>query len=251
MIKEYLDELSFKYNNTSFIEDDPISIPHQFSLPYDIEISGFIAATLAWGQRKSIIKSLKQLMAWMDYSPHDFIMNSTVKELDIFKQFKYRTFNGHDCLFLLQSLQYIFQNHGSIGQVFNLAYQEHHNIKDSIAVFRKTMLTIPHLERSEKHIANPLKGSAAKRINMYLRWMVRKDNNGVDFGLWDFIPMSALKIPLDVHTGTVSRKLELLDRKQNDWKAVDILSDKLLEFDPLDPIKYDFALFGAGVNKEI
>lgn len=250
-IKFYLDQLVEKYNTTDFIELDPISIPHQFNKKEDIEIAGFLAATIAWGNRKAILKSANQLIAWMDYAPHDFLLNAQDEDFELFRPFVYRTFNGEDCIFFLKSLQQIYKYEGGLSQVFNNAYENTQNIKECIANFRFHFLKLDHQKRSEKHIANTEKGSAAKRINMYLRWMVRKDKQGIDFGLWDFIPMKELMIPLDIHSGTVARKLELLTRKQDDWKAVKELTTNLALLDPNDPVKYDFALFGAGINKEL
>lgn len=250
-ILEYLEKKVIAYNRSSFIESDPISVPHSFTQKEDVEISAFFAATLAWGNRKAILKSLNQLMNWMDNAPFDFIKNAEGKDLDHLLNFKYRTFNGNDCQFFIKSLQNIFLIHGGLEHVFSQAFNETKCVKETIHQFKEVFFSINHPTRTMKHIADPLKGSAAKRINMFLRWMVRFDNRGVDFGIWKNIPMSELMIPLDVHSGTVARKLELLDRKQNDWKAVELLTNKLKEFDPNDPVKYDFALFGVGVNKDL
>ncbi|MDA3892929.1 MAG: TIGR02757 family protein [Salinivirgaceae bacterium] len=247
-LEDFLNSKVKKYNCTDFIEFDPISIPHNFTTKKDIEISGFLTATIAWGNRKAILKSANQLMRWMDNSPHDFIINHTENDLKPFKNFVYRTFNGKDCIFFLKSLHNIYQNHNGIENVFNNGYIIKESVEDSIAHFRNVFLSIPHFDRSTKHIANPAKGSSAKRINMFLRWMVRKDKAGVDFGIWDKIRMADLLLPLDVHTGNMARKLELLERKSNDWKAVDEVTNNLKIFDKNDPVKYDFALFGLGVN---
>ncbi len=249
--KDLLDELVRKYNRMDFIEADPISIPHQFTHEEDIAIAGFLAATIAWGNRKAILKAARQWMAWMDHAPHDFIQHATASDLEPFERFKYRTFNGVDCVFFMKSLQFIYAEKGGLRTAFEEAYAATQSMQGTIAGFRSIFLQYPHQPRSEKHIANPLTGSAAKRINMFLRWMVRKDEKGVDFGLWHGIPASALQIPLDVHSGRVAREFGLLQRKQNDWKAVEELTAKLRELDADDPVKYDFALFGAGVNGEI
>jgi uncharacterized protein (TIGR02757 family) len=247
-LEDFLNSKVKKYNCTDFIEFDPISIPHNFTTKKDIEISGFLTATIAWGNRKAILKSANQLMRWMDNSPHDFIINHTENDLKPFKNFVYRTFNGKDCIFFLKSLHNIYQNHNGIENVFNNGYIIKESVEDSIAHFRNVFLSIPHFDRSTKHIANPAKGSSPKRINMFLRWMVRKDKAGVDFGIWDKRRMADLLLPLDVHTGNMARKLELLERKSNDWKAVDEVTNNLKIFDKNDPVKYDFALFGLGVN---
>lgn len=247
LLKEFLDEKHFLYNNRSFIATDPIQIPHRFTKKEDIEIAGFLAATIAWGQRKSIIANSTKLMLWMDEAPHDFILNHTAKDLSTFKTFVHRTFNGTDCVFFLRSLQHIYKKHGGLENAFS----QHLNasdetIKNAIVGFRKLFLSTKHESRSEKHISNPDAKSSAKRLSMYLRWMVRDDKTGVDFGIWKNIKPSQLCLPLDVHTGNVSRKLNLLHRTQNDWQAVEEITSVLRSFDKKDPVKYDFALFGLG-----
>jgi len=247
-IKEFLDEKVFLYNNKSFIETDPIQIPHLFTKKEDIEIAGFLAATIAWGQRKSIINNAKQLVTWMDMSPHEFIIGAKTKDLAVFKKFVHRTFNGDDCVFFLQSLQNLYKEFNSLENAFSSGLSKKDT--DSYATitnFRKNFFSIKHPSRTEKHVSNPSGGSSAKRLCMYLRWMVRKDKTGVDFGIWNSISPSNLYLPLDVHTGNISRKLGLLHRKQNDWKAVNEITQMLKKFDPKDPIRYDFALFGLGV----
>jgi len=246
-IKEFLDEKAEKYNHPNFIETDPIQIPKQFNDINDIEISAFLASTIAWGQRVTIIKNMQKLMALMDNAPYDFIQNFKNKDLHRFTYFKHRTFNGDDCKFFLQSLQNIIHNYKSLGHLFKKIYLSEGDVFNSLIKFREVFFEIDHQKRTEKHFSNVLKNSSAKRLNMFLRWMVRKDNNGVDFGIWDQISMSNLFLPLDVHTGNVARKLGLLERKQNDWKAVCEITNVLREFDRNDPIKYDFALFGLGV----
>lgn len=250
-LKEYLDEKVEKYNCPDFIELDPISIPHQFTNRHDIEIAAFLSATIAWGNRKAILKSAKQLMNWMDHSPYDFIANHTENDLKPFENYVYRTFNGKDCIFFLKSLKNIYLNHGGLQKIFTDSFKNSGSIKAAIVTFRELFLSIDHEARTTKHIANPNKGSSAKRVNMFLRWMVRDDNNGVDFGLWKEIDKKHLLLPLDVHTATVARKLELLCRKSNDWKAVEELTNNLRSFDSSDPVKYDFALFGIGVNNDL
>ncbi|MFA8451580.1 MAG: TIGR02757 family protein [Bacteroidales bacterium] len=246
-----LEEAAILYNQPSFIKKDPISIPHQFTSKEDIEISGFLTSIISWGRRDNILKSANKLMSLMDNKPYDFLINSKEKDLRPFENFIYRTFQGVDCIFLVSALREVYQSGSNLEDLFSKPFQKHQSIKMSISECRNTLLSYPHLQRSEKHLANPLKGSAAKRINMFLRWMVRKDNNGVDFGIWNKIPTSALICPLDVHSGRVARHLGLLNRKQNDWKAAAELTTNLKELDIDDPIKYDFALFGLGVNYSI
>ncbi|MFC2096526.1 TIGR02757 family protein [Bacteroidota bacterium] len=246
-LKNFLDEKAEKYNHTDFIESDPIQIPHLFSDKNDIEIVAFLSSTIAWGQRVTIIKNMQKLIALMDHSPYEFIMNSSEQDLNRLRYFKHRTFNGEDCKFFVRSLKNIYINHNGLGELFQSLCDKEKNIFDTLAKFRNVFFEIKNPERTQKHVSNVLKGSSAKRLNMFLRWMVRKDNNGVDFGLWNKIPMSDLFLPLDVHTGNVARTLGLLKRKQNDWKAVEEVTSILREFDPIDPIRYDFALFGLGV----
>ncbi len=246
-IKEFLDEKVDRYNHPDFIESDPIQIPHLFSDKYNIEISAFLASTIAWGQRVTIIKNLQKLMVLMDHAPYDFIMNHSENDLDRLSYFKHRTFNGVDCKFFIKSLKNIYSNHGSIGDLVQAIFIEKKSVFSILSGFREVFFEIEYPERTQKHFSNVLKGASAKRLNMYFRWMVRNDNRGVDFGLWRKIPMAELYLPLDVHTGNIARKLGLLKRKQNDWKAVEEVTCKLRSFDPVDPVKYDFALFGLGV----
>ncbi len=245
-LKEFLDSKVIQYNKYDFIESDPISIPHQFSLKEDIEIAGFLAATIAWGNRKSIIKNANKMMDYLGNSPYDFVLNHSDSHLEPLDDFVHRTFNGLDFKSFIRSLKYIYTKHGGLESVFstpsNNGALQHH-----ISKFKSIFFEIDHLSRTEKHVSDPLKGSAAKRINMFLRWMVRKDNSGVDFGLWKDISPSLLSCPLDVHSGNVARKLGLLNRKQNDAKAVQELDLSLRTLDKEDPVKYDFALFGLGV----
>jgi len=246
-IKFLLDNRVKQYNNSDFIETDPIQIPHRFSRKEDIEIAGFLAATIAWGQRKSIINNANRLMNMMDYSPYEFILEGNPKsDWKPVLNFVHRTFNGSDCLFFLSSLKNICSNHGGMEQVFAKGFQIDETIFSALTYFRQVFLSIPHDRHVTKHLSDVTANSSAKRLNMYLRWMVRQDESGVDFGLWKDIPMSALMLPLDVHTGDVGRALGILNRKQNDWKAVTEITDILRSFDPVDPIKYDYALFGIG-----
>ncbi len=243
-IKEFLNEKYNLYNRPSFIETDPIQVPHLFTKPEDIEIAAFLSATIAWGNRKMIIKNALRLMDAVEHAPYDFITNCTNFDLERIKTFKHRTFNGEDLAFFLKSLQNIYKNHGGLRSVFEDGFID---VKTSFTKFREVFFSIDFPGRTGKHVPNVLKKSAAKRLNMFLMWMVRNDNRGVHFGLWDKIPRSELKLPLDVHTANVGRKLGLLKRKQNDWQAVEEITNSLREFDPEDPVKYDFALFGLGV----
>lgn len=241
-IKDFLDEKVTQYNNPKFIESDPIQIPHQFSLKEDIEIAAFLTATISWGNRTMIIKNAQKLMNIMGNSPYDFIMES--KSFD--HEFVHRTFNTIDLKYFMTGLRNIYSKHNGLEEVFN-EYKEQDNIQNSIHHFKKLFFELEHPGRTQKHISDPHKGSAAKRINMFLRWMIRNDKTGVDFGLWTSISPSILSCPLDVHSGNVARKLGLLKRKQNDAKALKELDIILRKMDPDDPVKYDFALFGLGV----
>ena len=245
-LKSFLDEKTAQYNTPDFIESDPIQIPHLFSLKEDVEIAGFLAATIAWGNRKMIIQNSHKMMALMGNSPFDFVMGHSDKDLQRLDNFVHRTFNSHDFTSFIKGLQHIYKNHGGLEAVFT-KYQENDSIQKSIHEFKKLFFEIEHLPRTQKHISDPLNNSAAKRVNMFLRWMVRNDNAGVDFGIWKGISPAILSCPLDVHSGNVARKLGLLSRKQNDGKALAELDSKLRILDKDDPVKYDFALFGLGV----
>lgn len=246
-VKALLDEKYFQFNNTSFIETDPISIPHQFSKKEDIEIASLLVATIAWGQRISIINNGNKLMRLMNDEPHDFILNFSKKDAIRFEGFVHRTFNSTDCIFFLNSLNHIYSKHGGLETAFSSNFSSKEvDVKNAITNFRTLFLSTTHQPRSAKHISNPLAKSSAKRLCMFLRWMVRKDKHGVDFGIWKSIKPSQLCLPLDLHTGNVSRKLGLLTRTQNDWQAVEEITSALRIFDKNDPIKYDFSLFGLG-----
>ena len=243
-LREFLDQKADLYNNPNFIETDPIQIPHQFSSKKDIEISGFLTATIAWGNRKMIINNANKMMDIMGNSPYDFVMNYDKSNPQI-DAFVHRTFNGIDLNYFLLALRHIYEKHGDLEQVF--IPQPQQDLQAKISDFKRIFFEINHPIRTQKHVSDPMKGSAAKRINMFLRWMVRNDNKGVDFGIWSHISPAQLSCPLDVHSGNVARKLGLLTRKQNDAKALKELDANLLKFDPNDPVKYDFALFGLGV----
>lgn len=245
-LQDLLETKYRQFNKPEFIETDPIRIPHQFTKKQDIEIAGFLAATISWGQRVTILKNATQLMEWMDDAPYDFILNFQESDLKTIETFKHRTFNGIDCTYFLKSLQTIYREFGSLEDTFSPLLTKQ-NMAEIISNFKKLFFSLPHQKRTEKHLADPLKGSAAKRLNMFLRWMVRKDEHGVDFGIWNKISRSVLYCPLDVHSGNVARKLGLLHRQQNDWKAVEELTAQLRKFNKEDPVKYDYALFGLGV----
>lgn len=246
-IKELLEDKYREYCRSDFfVITDPIQIPKLFEQKEDIEISGFLAASLAWGQRPTIIRKCKELMHLMDYAPYDFILNAQETDFERFTNFKHRTFNGYDCCYFLQALAHIYRTKGGLEKIFTQAYQQHQDMFQVLRCWYNEFTALPAEKRVLRHIANVEKGSAAKRVNMFLRWMVRRDASGIDFGLWKSIPPAALLIPLDLHTGNVSRNLGLLHRKQNDAQAVAELTEQLREFDPVDPIRYDFALFGLG-----
>jgi len=245
-LKLFLDERVNRYDRPEFIDTDPIQVPHQFRRKEDIEIASFLTATFSWGQRKSIIKNANRLIEMMDHAPFDFLSYANKADRNRVAQFVHRTFNGDDCLFFLDSLKNIYREHGGLETVFNEGFSSEGTVFGTLQYFRDRFLSIPHDKHVRKHIADVSANASAKRLNMFLRWMVRHDSNGVDFGLWKNIPTSSLMLPLDVHTGDVARAYGLLTRKQNDWKAVEEITAVLRTFDAADPVKYDFALFGIG-----
>ncbi|MBP1164978.1 uncharacterized protein (TIGR02757 family) [Chryseobacterium sp. PvR013] len=249
-LRDFLNEKADQYNAPDFIENDPIQIPHRFSLKQDIEIAGFLAATISWGNRKSIINSADKMLDIMGNSPYDFVMNYSEKDLkEIQDKSIHRTFNGQDFSYFIRQFNRIYKENESLESLFDVKKTEH-NFLHAIERFRNGFLeTEKH--RSHKHVSSPYKNSSAKRIIMFLRWMVRQDKRGVDFGIWEKIDQKHLSIPLDVHTGNISRKLGLVSRTQNDWKTVEELDVAIRKFDEKDPAKYDFALFGLGVTKEL
>ena len=249
MIKSLLDQKANFYNQNWFILEDPISIPHRFSEKEDIEISGFLTAIIAWGQRPMILKKAAILMEMMNNSPYLFITKSPIDEFEKFNKFIYRTFNGIDCTYFISALREIYLNYGGLEAVFMNGYQKG-SIKEALIGFRKIFLSFEPLKRTCKHIANVEKNASAKRLNMFLRWMVRNDKT-VDFGLWKNISPADLMIPLDLHVGRTARKLGLLTRKQDDWKAVEELTENLKSFKPDDPVFYDYALFGLGIYENL
>lgn len=245
-IKEFLDEKAFQYNQPKFLEEDPIQIPHRFSRKEDIEIAGFLTAIISWGNRKMIVKNASRMMEMLGNSPYDFILNHQNKDLKALSSFVHRTFNGEDFQQFALSLKHIYEAHGGLEQALQLMDDEK-DYQKAIHRFKNRFFEIPHAARTTKHISDPLKNSAAKRINMFLRWMVRNDKSGVDFGIWNQHNSAFLSCPLDVHSGKVARKLGILKRSQNDWKAVNELDSSLRKFNSEDPVLYDFALFGLGV----
>ncbi|HUX58443.1 MAG TPA: TIGR02757 family protein [Bacteroidales bacterium] len=249
-MKLFLEEKYLKYNNTSFIASDPVSIPHGFTDRHDIEISGFLTAVIAWGRRELILSSSQRMFELMEYTPYEFIMSASENELYRLSGFVHRTFNGTDCIYFLRGLRHIYLHYNSMEEVILQGMEAGGSIREGLSHMRSLFFSLPHAIRNEKHFADVMKGAAGKRLNMFLRWMVRKDNHGVDFGIWDKIDPAMLYIPLDLHSGNTARRLGLLKRKMNDWKAVEELTDVLRLFDPKDPVKYDFALFGLGVNEK-
>jgi uncharacterized protein (TIGR02757 family) len=245
-LKLLLDEKADRYNSSSFIENDPVSIPHLFESKEDIESIAFIVATISWGNRASIIKNGLKLADIMGHQPHQFIMNASKKDLSGL-DFVHRTFNRTDLTFFILSLQNLYAR-GGLENAFG-GKKFCGDMKNRIEHFRTEFLATNHEKRSEKHISSPLSKSACKRINMFLRWMVRNDRRKVDFGIWKSIAPAELYLPLDVHTGRIARGLGLMTRKADDWLALEEVMDHLREFDPVDPCRYDFALFGMGVNE--
>ncbi|MAD97977.1 MAG: TIGR02757 family protein [Flavobacteriaceae bacterium] len=245
-LKDFLDEKALQYNQPKFIEDDPIQIPHRYSVKEDIEIAAFLTAIISWGNRKMIIKNASKMMDLMGNAPHDFVMNHSHNDLSTLDGFVHRTFNDIDFKQFILSLHHIYKNHGGLEQVLQIE-DGRNDYREAIHHLKSVFFEIPHPQRTMKHISDPLKNSTAKRINMFLRWMVRTDQTGVDFGIWKSHHPAHLSCPLDVHSGNVARKLGLLKRKQNDWKAVQELDKNLRKFNPQDPVVYDFALFGLGV----
>lgn len=248
-IKALLEQKWQQYEKTNFIEDDPISIPHLFQEKKDIEIAGFLSAVIAWGQRRSILNSAQKLMEMMGNQPTDFILNHSEQEREQLPRFVHRTFQQIDLVYFFKALQQIYRTHEDLESFF-LSSKETEMAK-RIHDFKQNFFAFSPEARSLKHLPDPLKKSSAKRFNMFLRWMVRSNQRGVDFGIWKMVQPSELLLPLDVHTGNIARQLGLLKRKQNDWQAVEEISSILHSFDPTDPIKYDFALFGMGVYGDL
>lgn len=243
-VYELLERKYKEYNSSAFIDTDPISIPHRFSKLQDKEIIGFWVAMLAWGNRKSIITSGNKLVELMDGAPHDFVVNHQEHDLKRFLNFKHRTFNATDALYFIEFFKQHYSKYNSLESAFVVG----ENQENRLEAFHNYFFSLEDApQRTRKHIATPLRGSTCKRMNMFLRWMVRKDKHGVDFGLWKKIKPAQLYIPLDVHVDRTARKLGLIKRKQTDWETVVELTENLKGFDPKDPVKYDFSLFGISV----
>lgn len=249
-LKPFLDSKVDQYNQLGFIKNDPVSIPHQYTKKQDIEISGFLAATLAWGQRITIINKTRVLLEMMDNSPHDFLLHHTLDELKPFEKYKHRTFNGTDTLYFIEFLSQFYKKNESLESAFSVAVSGY-TVEQNLINFYHLFFSLPDSpSRTRKHLATPERKSACKRINMFLRWMVRKDNQGVDFGIWTKISPSQLICPCDLHVERVARKLKLIRRKQMNWETALELTANLRKLDPLDPVKYDFALFGLGIEEK-
>lgn len=245
-LKDFLDAKVVQYEHPKFLESDPLQVPHHFSMKEDIEISAFLTATISWGNRKSIINNASRLMELLENAPYDFVMNFKEHDLEKLSGFVHRTFNAEDLTYFVRSLRNTYENHGGLEAAFS-KNAEKDSMQLAISSFKQIFFELPYPKRTTKHVSDPLKGSAAKRINMFLRWMVRDNSKEVDFGLWKSIATNQLSCPLDVHSGNVARKLQLLKRKQNDAHALAELDKNLRKLDPIDPVKYDFALFGLGV----
>ena len=270
-LKAFLDSKVLQYNQPGFIKNDPVSIPHLFNKKQDIEIMGFWAATLAWGQRVTIINKCKELISLMDGAPYDFIINHEEPDLKKLLHFKHRTFNDIDTLYFISFFRYHYSQHDSLEDAFipqtpivilndseesirpkALHYAQGDNqVEKSLNHFRNYFFSLPdYPHRTKKHVSSPSQKSTCKRLNMFLRWMVRKDDCGVDFGIWNKLNPADLIMPCDLHVDRVARKLQLITRKQTDWQTAVELTERLREFDPLDPVKYDFALFGLGIEEK-
>ncbi|TVR81722.1 MAG: TIGR02757 family protein [Saprospirales bacterium] len=250
-IKNKLDHFADRFNQPGFIQDDPILVPHSYSSRQNIEIAALISAIFAWGQRKTIIKSSRRFLELMGEDPYDFAVNHRPKDRIAFENFKHRTFQPSDAVAFLQFLQSYYSSNHSLETLFASGNNENQKVESGLENFHKTfMLLSGALPRTRKHIARPSGNSTCKRLNMFLRWMVRKDERGVDFGLWNKIDPSELFIPFDLHVERIARRLNLLERKQRDWKTVVALTEKLKTFDPKDPVKYDFALFGMSISEK-
>jgi uncharacterized protein (TIGR02757 family) len=251
-VRDLLEEKFLLYNQPNFIPNDPICIPHLFTKSQDIEIMGFWASILAWGQRKTIINKCKELINLMDGSPHDFVLNHQENDLKRFLNFKHRTFNATDTLYFIEWFKNYYQKNDSLETAFALQASDNQNVENNLIQFHDLFFSLPdYPPRTRKHIATPIRKSSCKRINMFLRWMVRQDDKGVDFGIWTNLKPSQLVCPCDVHVDRVARKLGLIQRPTTDWKTAVELTENLKLIDPNDPVKYDFALFGLGVEGEM
>ncbi|MEM9829381.1 MAG: TIGR02757 family protein [Bacteroidota bacterium] len=249
-LRDFLDEQADQYNRPAFIESDPINIPHQYRKKQDIEISALVTAVLAWGQRKTIINKSQQFFSYMNCAPHDFVLNHQENDLKPFLNFKHRTFNATDALYFIAFFQNFYQQHSSLEEAFLPGIDEQSStVESGLVHFHQLFFSLPdYPPRTRKHVATPERNSACKRLNMFLRWMVRRDDRGVDFGIWRKIRPNQLVCPCDVHVDRVARQLGLITRKPTDWRTALELTENLKKLDPADPVKYDFALFGLGVQ---
>lgn len=247
-LRDLLETLHDRYNRPEFIENDPISVPHSFSSRDDREVAGLLASTIAWGNRKAIVKSARRMMQYMDNAPADFVRNASERELALLESYVHRTFNGRDFIDFVRGVRGMCERFGGIGNFVEERYEVTGSMAQVLSDFRREFFACDHNPHCEKHLSSIDKGAACKRLNMYFRWFVRRDERGVDFGEWRRVPMSALYLPLDVHTGNMGRALGLLSRRQSDWKATVEITESLREFDAEDPVRFDFSLFGAGID---
>ena len=247
-LRDTLEYLHDKYNRPEFVECDPISIPHAFYDVRDREIAGLLAATIAWGNRRAIVRSARRMVEYMDGAPYDFVCNASEGDLARLRTFVHRTFNGEDFIDFVRAMRSVCERYGSIGELFQGSYERLGSMAAVLSHVRREFFSVEHNPHCEKHFSSIDKGAACKRLNMYTRWFVRRDNRGVDFGDWQRIPMSALYLPLDVHSGNMGRALGLLTRRQSDWRATEEITAALRRFDAEDPVRYDFSLFGAGID---
>lgn len=249
-LREFLEQKVIQYNQPGFIENDPVQIPHAYTKRQDVEIAGFFAAVLAWGQRVTIIRKCQELLALMDNAPHDFICHHSDRDLKALVHFKHRTFNTTDTLYFVAALKHLYTQHTSLEAVL-MTHPGEATVEQALMRFQQAFFSLPDApQRTRKHIPTPERKSTCKRLNMYLRWMVRRDNAGVDFGLWQRIDPAQLICPCDVHVDRVARQLKLIRRTATDWQTALELTDNLRKLDPHDPVKYDFALFGLGVEEQ-
>lgn len=256
VLRDFLEEKVLTYNHPSFIAKDPVSVPHQFSKKQDIEIAGLFAAVFSWGNRTTIIQKSNELMVRMDHAPFDFIRNHQPADLKRFLSFKHRTFNATDLLYFIRFLKFHYGQSDSLETAFLISPKEtrvgdEEVVKEALNIFYKRFFSLKDApRRTQKHIASPDKNSTCKRLNMYLRWMVRHDKHGVDFGIWNKIATADLICPVDLHVARVARRFGLISRKQTDWLTAMELTEALRALDKNDPVKFDFALFGMGVTEK-
>jgi len=249
-LKVFLDAKVDEFNQPGFIPNDPVSIPHECPVKQDIEIAGLIAAVFAWGQRKTIINKSREFLGLMGHTPYEFVKNANDADMKPFLHFKHRTFNATDALYFIHFFKWFYSEYESLEEAFIGELSEEASMEQRLIHFNELFFSLPdHPVRTYKHIPNPARKSACKRINMFLRWMVRQDDQGVDFGIWKKINPSLLVCPCDLHVDRVARKLGLIKRKQTDWQTALELTEQLKKLDPADPVKYDFALFGLGVEE--